>query len=51
MEVTAVGITYFEKASRDKNIGDCQQIGVKLETTVLKFAVDTISDKLIIHLR
>ena len=24
IEVTAVGITYFEKLSRDKNIDDCQ---------------------------
>ena len=52
MEVTAVGITYFEKPSQDKNIDDCQQIGVKFERTFLKFAtVDSISDRLIIHLR
>ena len=50
--MTAVGITYFEKPSRDKNIDDFQQIGVKFERTFLKFAtVDSISDTLIIHLR
>ena len=50
--MTAVGITYFEKPSRDKNIDDCQQTGVKFERTFLKFAtVDFISDRLIIHLR
>ena len=43
--MTAVGITYFEKVSRDKNIDDCQQIGVKSERTFHKFAtVDSISD-------
>ena len=31
IEVTAVGITYFEKPSRDKNIDDCQQTGVKFQ--------------------
>ena len=52
MEMTAVCITYFEKPSRDKNIDDCQQIGVKFERTFLKFAtVDSISDRLIINLR
>ena len=35
MEVTAVGITYFEKPSRDENIDNCQQIGVQLERTLL----------------
>ena len=50
--MTAAGITYFEKLSRDKNIDDCEQIGVKFERTFLKFAtVDFISDRLIIHLR
>ena len=50
--MTAVGITYFEKPSRDKNIDDCQQIGVEFERTFFKFAtVDSISDRLIIHLR
>ena len=52
IEMTAVGITYFEKPSRDKNIDDCQQIGVKFERNFLKSAtVDSISDKLIIHLK
>ena len=53
IEVTAVGITYFEKPNRDKNIDDCQQIGVKFERTFLKLAtIDSISDRLlIIHLR
>ena len=53
IEVTAVGITYFEKPSRDKNIiDDCQQTVVKFQRTFLKFAtVDSISDRLIIHLR
>ena len=46
--MTAVGIAYFEKPSGDKNIDDCQQIGVKFETTFLKFAT---VDRLIIHLR
>ena len=36
--MTAVGITYFEKPSRDKNIDNCQQIDVKSERTFLKFA-------------
>ena len=36
--MTTIGITYFEKPSRDENIDDCQQIGVKLERTFLKFA-------------
>ena len=50
--MTAVDITYFEKPSRDKNIDDCQQIDVKFERTFLKFAiVDSISDRLIIHMR
>ena len=51
--MTAVGITYFEKPSRDKNTGDCQQIGMKFERTFPKLAtVDSISDRLlIIHLR
>ena len=50
--MTAVGITYFEKPSRDKNIDDCQQIGVKFERNFFQFAtVDSISDRLIIHLR
>ena len=35
----AVGITYFEKPSRDKNTDDCQQTGVKFETIFLKFAI------------
>ena len=49
--MTAVGITYFEKAGRDKNIDDCQQICVKFEKTFLKFdTVDSISDILIIHM-
>ena len=48
--MTAAGINYFEKPSRDENIDDCQQIGVKFERTFLKFAtVD--SDILIIRLR
>ena len=48
MEVTAVGITYFEKPSRDKNIDDWQELGVKFERTFLKFVtVDSISDRLI----
>ena len=52
IEVTAVGIIYFEKPSQDKNIDDCQQTGVKFQRTFLKFAtVDSISDRLIIHLR
>ena len=38
MEVTAVGITNFKKPSRDKNIDDCQQIGVKFERTFIKFS-------------
>ena len=38
--MAAVGITYFEKPSRDKNIGDCQLTGVKFERTFLKFATD-----------
>ena len=43
IEVTAVGITYFEKPSREKNVYDCQQLGVKFERTFLKFAtVDSI---------
>ena len=47
--MAAVGITYFEKPSRDKNIDDCQQTGVKFE---IKLAtVDSISDRLIIHRR
>ena len=29
--MTAVGITYFEKPSQDKNIDDCQQTGVNFE--------------------
>ena len=50
--MTAVGITYFEKPSRDKTINDCQQTGVKLERTFLKFTtVDSFSDRLIIHMR
>ena len=50
--MTAVGITYFEKPSRDKNIDDCQQIGVKFERIFLKFAtVDSILDRPVIHLR
>ena len=50
--MAAVGITYFEKPSRDKNIDDCQQIGVKFERTFLKFAtVDSLLDRLIIHPR
>ena len=45
--MTAVGITYFEKPSRDKNIDDCQQTGERLQRTFLKFAtVDSISDRL-----
>ena len=35
IEVTTVGITYFEIPSRDENIKNCQQIGVKLERTFL----------------
>ena len=27
--MTAVGITYFEKPRRDKNVDNCQQSGVK----------------------
>ena len=50
MEGTAVGITYFEKPSRDKNIDDCQQTGVKFERAFLKFATN-ISYRLLIHLR
>ena len=43
--MTAVGNTYFEKPSRDKNINDCQQTGVKFDRTFLKFAtVDSNSD-------
>ena len=50
--MTSVGTTYFEKPSRDKNIDDCQQIGVKFERSFLKFAtVHSISDRLVIHLR
>ena len=50
--MTAVGITYIEKPSRDKNIDDYQQIGVKFERTCLKIRYcDSISDRLIIHLR
>ena len=41
--MTAVGITYFEKPSRDKNIDDCQQTGVQFQRTFLKIAtVDSI---------
>ena len=50
IEVTVVGITYFEKPSREKNIYDCQQTGVKFERTFLKFAT-FVSVRLIIHLR
>ena len=50
--MTAVDITYFEKPSRDKNIDDCQQISVEYERNFLKIAtVDSVSDRLIIHLR
>ena len=50
--MAVVGITYFEKPSRDKNIDDCQETGVKFERIFLKFAtVDSISDRLIIHRR
>ena len=50
--MTAVGITYFEKPNRDKSIDDCQQTGVKFQRAFFKFAiVDSISDRLIIHLR
>ena len=46
--MTAVGITYFEKLSKDKYIDDCQQTGVKFERTFFKFAtVDSVSDRLI----
>ena len=38
IEVTAVGITYFEKPCRDKNIDDCQQTGVQFQRTFLKIA-------------
>ena len=49
IEVTAVGITYFEIPIRDKNIDDCQEIGVRFERSFLKFAtIDSISDRLII---
>ena len=52
IKVTAIGITHFEKPSRNKNIDDCQQTGVKFQRTFLKFAtVNSISDRLIIHLR
>ena len=52
IEVTAVGLIYFEKPSRDENIDDCQQIGAKFERTFLQFATaDSISDRLIIYLR
>ena len=52
MEVTSVGLVYFEKPTRDKNIDDCQQIGVKSERSFFKFAtVDSISDRLIRYLR
>ena len=45
--MTAVGITHFEKPSRDKNIDDCQQIGVKYDKTFLRFGtVDSISNRL-----
>ena len=50
--MAAVGVTYFEKPCRDKNIDDYQQLGVKFERIFLKFAtVDSISDRLKIHLR
>ena len=51
--MTVVGITDFEKPSRDKCIDDCQKIGVKYEKKIfLKFAtVDSFSDRLIIHPR
>ena len=52
IEVTAAGITYFKNPSRDKDIDDCQQTGVKFQRTFLKFAtVDSVSNRLIIHLR
>ena len=38
--MTAVVITYFEKLSRDKNIDDCQQTGVKFERTFIKSATN-----------
>ena len=51
IKVTAVGVTYFEKPSRDENIDDRQQTGVKFQRTFLKFATnDCVSDRLIIHL-
>ena len=41
----AVGVAYFAKPSRDKNIDYCQEIGVKFERTFLKFTtVDSISE-------
>ena len=43
--MTAVGNTYFEKSSRDKNIDDCQQTGLKFQRTFHKFStVNSISE-------
>ena len=36
--MTAVGITYFEKPSRDKNIDDCQKTGVQFQRIFLRIA-------------
>ena len=45
--MTPVGITCYEKPSRDKNIDDCQQIGVKFERIVYcTAALTSLSDKL-----
>ena len=40
--MSAVSITYFEKPSREKNIDDCQQTGVKFKRTFLKGPVKLI---------
>ena len=48
--MTAPGITYFEKASREENIDNCQQIGVKLERTFTEFViVNSVSGRLSLH--
>ena len=44
-------VSYFEKPSQDESTDDCQQIGLKLERSFLKYvAVDSVFGRLIIHL-
>ena len=43
MEVTAVGITYFKKPSRDKDIDDCQQTGAKFQRPSLNLLLLILS--------